>query len=336
MSVEERLLRLEQRITQQVNRFEMLLDSMEKGNLSTVSMPHPSVCFFDFMQQVIDSLRSTHHYRTAEAYASALASFKRFLENDQISIDDINADLMKRYESYLWHSGIAKNSSSFYMRILRAVFNRAVDEQLTLPRNPFKQVYTGVDRTVKRALSIYAVRRIKSLSLANKRPCEFARDMFMMSFYLRGMSYIDMAYLRRSNLCKGYLSYKRRKTGQLLHIKWEECMQQIVDKYKAQCCDEYLLPIIKQSKESRGHLKYGLTRINRYLSVVARMADVSVPLTLYVARHSWASIANDHQIPLSVISESMGHGNEKTTRIYLKSLDKSVLDHANRQIIGLL
>ena len=341
LSVEERLLYLEQRMMHQVNRFERLLDRMEKANVSVISMPHPlqphpSVSFFDFMHLVIASLRDTQQERTAEAYESTMASFRRFLNNTSIGIDDINAELIKQYESYLWRSGLSKNTSSFYMRILRAVFNRAIDNELTLPRNPFKHVYTGIDRTVKRALPLRAIKRIKNLPLDDSKGCDFARDMFMLSFYLRGMSYIDMAYLRRSNLSKGYLTYKRRKTGQELYIKWEACMQQIVDKYKDKCCGGYLLPIIKHKNESRSQLKYGLTRINRYLGDVARKARISIPLTLYVARHSWASVAKDKKIPLSVISESMGHGSEKTTRIYLKSLDKSVIDRANRQILGML
>lgn len=341
MSIEERLLHLEQRMVHQVNRFEGLLNRMEKATLSNHSLPNhlrsqSSVSFFDFMRLVIESLRSAQQERTAEAYQSTMASFRRFLADADIGIDDITAQLLKQYESYLWRSGLSKNTSSFYMRILRAVFNRAIDSELTLSRNPFKHVYTGIDRTVKRALSLRAIKRIKNLPLDASKGCDFARDMFMLSFYLRGMSYIDMANLRRANLSKGYLTYKRRKTGQELYIKWEACMQQIVDKYKDKCCGGYLLPIIKHKNESRSQLKYGLTRINRYLGEVARKARISIPLTLYVARHSWASVAKDKKIPLSVISESMGHGSEKTTRIYLKSLDKSVIDRANRQILGML
>ena len=118
-----------------------------------------------------------------------------------------------------------------------------------------------------------------------------------------------------------------------MHIKWEKPMQELVKKYKHQCCRGYLLPLMRQPNPSRSRYKYGLTRINRQLHYVAQMVGMTSPLTLYVARHSWASIAKQKQIPLSVISEGMGHDNETTTRIYLKTLDKSVVDNANNQIL---
>lgn len=116
-------------------------------------------------------------------------------------------------------------------RILRAVYNRAVEQDAIEHRNPFKHVYTGIDKTVKRALSLITIKKIKALDLTLSPKLDYARDMFMLSFYLRGMSFIDMAYLRKSDLRNGYIIYRRRKTGQQLSIKWTDEMQIIVDKY---------------------------------------------------------------------------------------------------------
>ena len=118
------------------------------------------------------------------------------------------------YEAWLHGKGITKNSSSFYMRILRAVYNRAVEKELTSNRNPFKHVYTGVDKTVKRAIPLKAIKKIKNLDLSLHPALDFARDMFLFSFYTRGMSFIDMAYLKKKDLQNGILSYRRHKTGQ--------------------------------------------------------------------------------------------------------------------------
>lgn len=338
---EKALLQIEQRVDDQIERLEELLNQMECMHkymqCTYQSKKHVNgreVNFLAFMLYVICQLRETNHERTAEAYESTLASFKKFLLGKDVCISAIDAELIKQYEVFLKNRGVAKNTSSFYMRVLRAVYNRAIERELVEMRNPFKHVYTGVDRTIKRALTIQDIKRIKSVDLQGCKYCNFARDMFMFSFYMRGMSYVDMAYLRTTNLSKGYISYRRRKTGQELSVKWEECMQEIVEKYKGQCCSDYLLPIIKRPDESRSQHKYGLVRINRYLREVARLAHISTPLTLYVARHSWASIARYKRIPLPVISESMGHDSERTTRIYLKSLDKSVIDKANRQILS--
>lgn len=128
------------------------------------------------------------------------------------------------------------------MRILKAVYNRAVEDGLVELRYPFKSVYTKVEKTMKRALSLNDIRRIKGLDLS-LNPIDYARDMFLFCFYTRGMSFIDMAYLRKKDLQNGILSYRRRKTGQQLFIKWERCMQDVLDKYPINET-EYLLPII--------------------------------------------------------------------------------------------
>ena len=220
------------------------------------------------------------------------------------------------------------------MRILRAVYNRALEKNLVEQQNLFKHVYTGVDKTVKRAISLSAIKRIKQLDLSIQPHLDFARDMFLFSFYTRGMSFIDMAYLKKNNLQNGYLFYRRRKTGQQLVVKWEKCMQEIVDKYPTSDLIPYLLPILKYPDQDTYKLyRNTMSSINRYLKVIARLSEISIPLSLYCARHSWASAAKDKNIPISVISEGMGHDSEITTQIYLASLDNSIVDKANAQIL---
>jgi integrase len=220
------------------------------------------------------------------------------------------------------------------MRILRAVYNRAVEKELTENRHPFKHVYTGIEKTVKRAIPLKNIKQIKNLELPIKSALDFARDIFLFSFYTRGMSFIDIAFLKNKDLANGILSYRRRKTGQQLFIRWEKCMQDILDKYKENDDSPYMLPIITiTDADERAQYKNMLYRTNKALKKIARMAEIPVPLTMYVARHSWASAARSKNIPISVISEGMGHDSEKTTQIYLASLDTAVVDRANRIIL---
>ncbi len=293
-----------------------------------------SQSFFNFMDSVIEQLKRLNRERTSETYAAALSSFGRFRHNKDVQLDDIDTDMMMEYEAWLKSEGAALNTISFYMRILRATYNRAVEKGLTAQKQPFKHVYTGMDKTVKRAISLKAIRRIKELDLTGMPHWELARDMFLFSFYTRGMSFIDMAYLKKSDLKNGILSYRRHKTGQQLHIRWESCMEEITTKYAADCSGDYLLPILKlPSKKLRSQYKSTLFRTNKYLKEIARLCSIAAPLTMYVARHSWASIAKSKNIPISVISEGMGHDSEETTRIYLASLDSSVIDKANSLIL---
>lgn len=289
--------------------------------------------FFYFMEEVIARLKRLGKIRTSETYTTALNSFMRFREERDVLLDEINSDLMEEYEAYLKGCGVSLNTISFYNRILRASYNRAVEKGLTPQRHPFRNAYTGMEKTIKRAIPFEAVRKIKGLDLSLKPALDFARDMFLFSFYTRGMSFVDMAYLRKSDLKNGMLSYRRKKTGQQLHIRWEQCMQEIVEKYP-NVGTEYLLPVITNPAVSeRRQYENAMHLVNNKLKKVAEIAELSVPLTMYTARHSWASIAKSKNIPLSVISEGMGHDSATTTQIYLASLDTSVIDEANGLIL---
>ena len=292
--------------------------------------------FNDYICQQIARLKRLGKIRTSETYMAALRSFSGFMNDKAVLFDQLNADLIAEYEAYLKGRGNSPNTVSFYMRILKAVYNRAVEDGLTEQQYPFKSVYTGVEKTMKRALSLNDIRRIKGVDLSLKPSLDYACDMFLFCFYTRGMSFIDMAYLRKKDLQNGTLSYRRRKTGQQLFIKWEKCMQDILDKYPINET-EYLLPIItKQDEDYRKQYANKLHHVNYLLKKIGKLLDLPIPLTMYVGRHSWASIAKSRNVPVSVISEGMGHDSENTTRIYLASLDTTVVDKANKKILDLL
>ncbi|MCD8312774.1 MAG: site-specific integrase [Bacteroidales bacterium] len=322
---------------------------------------------FKFMGRVITRLTSLGKDQTAEIYSATLRSFQRFRCGRDVTWRNLTSNLMMEYEAWLRAGNVSTNTISFYNRILRAVYNRAVEAGLAKQEYPFKHVYTGIDRTVKRAIPLKYIRRMKALDLSDNEDADFARDMFLFSFYTRGMSFIDMAYLKKSNLRGGSLTYTRRKTGQRLTVKWEACMQDIVDKYSGRLprhCfgmehfsrqdldpelaqviarqtaeSSFLLPIIARAGDEqamRQQYKSAIRVVNKSLKTISALIGLETPLTTYVSRHSWASIAKTRNIPLSIISEGLGHDSELTTRIYLTSLDTAVVDKANHSILKML
>lgn len=292
--------------------------------------------FISFSRTLIRQLRMVGKFRTSDTYSTALNSFVRFRDETEVLLEEMDSSLMIEYETWLKSNGICPNTTSFYMRNLRAIYNRAVEKELTTQRNPFKHVYTRIDKTVKRAIPLKIIRQIKELDLKDNPLCDYARDIFMFSFYTRGMSFVDMAFLKKKDLQDGILSYRRQKTQQQIFIKWEKPMQEIVSKYDTSGTP-YLLPIIKniQTDEWRQY-KTAAHLINVKLKKLGKQLDLRIPLTSYVARHAWASIAKSKNIPISIISEAMGHDSENTTRIYLASLDTAVVDRANSLILNLL
>lgn len=287
-----------------------------------------------FGKRLVEELERVGKKRTAERYTTVLNSFTHFRGRDgDIPLEDIGSTLMLEYEAWLKGKGICPNSTSYYMRNLRAVYNRAVDRELTVQRSPFKHVYTGIDKTVKRAVPLKAVRMIRDLDLRLSPGMEYARDMFMLSFYTRGMSFVDIAYLKKADLKSGVLTYRRRKTGRRLSIKWEKPMQEILDRY-GHNDSPYLFPVIRDTaKDAVRQCRSAAHFINGKLKELGKRLGLGMPLTMYVARHAWASIARSKNVPLATISEAMGHDSENTTRIYLASLDTSQVDKANDIIL---
>lgn len=338
------LLSIRERIRNDIERFKRIIrileDSGQAFTAETVierfARSISDTSFFNEMEKAIVRLTQNGQIRTSQTYATTLRSFQRYRCEKDLPLDSINSEIMEGYQAWLHRHGASQNTISFYFRILRAVYNRAVEEELTENRHPFRHVYTGVEKTLKRALPLSEIKKIKNLDLTLEPELAYARDMFILSFMLRGMSFIDMAFLRKTDLRNGHITYRRRKTRQQLTIAWTPHMQKIVDRYPENTSD-YLLPIIRRpGTNERFVFKNVGERINRHLKTIAAKIGIAIPLTMYVARHSWASIAKAKGVPLSVISEGLGHEKESTTRIYLATLDSVAVDRANSMILKLL
>lgn len=275
-------------------------------------------------------------YGTAKTYVNAMRSFMKFRKGNDLGFGEMDIELIRQYEAWMLHGGLKRSSVSCYMRTLRTLYRQAVEDGFAEDIDIFRKVRVSIGKTRRRAVSTEVIRAILRLDLSRKPSLDFARDLFMFSFYTRGMSFVDMAYLKKSDLRNGFLIYNRRKTFQSLTIQWERPMQAIVSRYAEQTiASPYMFPIITgDTLVDRISYEQALQRINRSLKQIGLMIGLSVPLTTYVARHSWASIARNMDVPLSVISEGLGHDSDRTTQVYLASLDTSMINKANRKIIS--
>lgn len=285
-----------------------------------------------YVGQLIEELKRLKRQRTAETYKAALNSFLRFREGEDIPLAQITSTLLIKYEQYLRGKGISSNSSSYYMRVLRTIYNRAVNEGYVSDQRPFTRVYTGIGKTDKRALPLDIIRKLSKMEHLTKDEA-FARDIFLFSFFTRGMAFVDISYLTPSNVHNGMLTYRRQKTGQQITMRWEPQMEAIVRRNPSENPD-FLLPIIRHSNgRERNQYRYMQELINEQLHLLGERLHLQTNLTFYVARHSWASAARSMDIPVSIISAGMGHHSERTTQIYLRSLDINRVDNMNAEII---
>lgn len=332
------LVSVESALQWELNRLQRMVQESVPVNLDEIAANFSSG--IDAMDSVFNFIRRQIHHkeqigkvRSSETYRSMLNSFACFRKGVDLTFDMMDGMLMELYEAWMRKCGLTRNSTSFYMRILRTNYKLAVEKGLTPDRHPFRNVYCGIDKTVKRSLPFSEIKKISALDLSRKPSMDFARDMFMFSFCTRGMSFIDMAYLKKADLNNGCLAYRRKKTGQLMMIEWTKQMQDIIDKYKSDGTS-YLLPIItREDGSERRQYQNQMRKINRLLKDIANRAGLPFSLSMYYARHSWATIARGRDVPLAVISEGLGHDSETTTQIYLDSIKSSEVDKVNRMIL---
>lgn len=295
----------------------------------------PSQSVFTFFRQQIAKKEQMQCIGTKNNYVSAANRFMEFRDHEDLAFTQMTSDMMEMYQSWLWNRGVGQNTVAFYLRTLRTLYNKAVEAGQAPSNDIFSHIQTANARTGKRAISVKDIRKIEKLDLSRGSSLDKARDLFLLSFYLRGMAFVDMAFLKKSDLKCGMISYNRRKTHQNLNIEWIKPMQAIVDKYAEQTKDSlYLLPILT-GKETSLYTAYRKVEhnTNYNLKKIGERIGLKIPLTTYVARHTWASVALHMNIPIATISEGMGHNSFKTTQIYLQSLDVATINEANERII---
>ena len=149
------------------------------------------------------------------------------------------------------------------------------------------------------------------------------------------MPLVDILSIKKKNLKNGLITYNRRKTDQRLQVSLTPQLRHLIAKYENDT--EFIFPVLSGGSPQEMYRQYrrALERVNRNLKEVARMAGIDAPLSTYVSRHSWASQAKASGAPIAVISESLGHTSEKTTQIYLKEFDQSVVDRVNAMVSAL-
>lgn len=296
--------------------------------------PECHVSVLDFMKNQIRLMRNANRLGTAKNYEKTMKNFAEFLGGVNLPFSAMTEQLVAEYNSFLVQRGMVRNSISFYMRIMRAVYNKAVRQKLVEQSHPFTEIYTGIDRTRKRAVSESVISQLYKLKLAEGTPLAFARDIFIFSYCTRGMAFVDIAYLKKENIQNGVICYARRKTGQLLSVRIEPSIQRIIDRYSS-ALSPYVFPILTSydTKEAYEEYQVAINNHNRLLRRLSKMLPAGCKLTSYTSRHSWATAARNHNVPISVISQGMGHTSEQTTQIYLTMLENSVIDDANQGLI---
>ena len=325
---------------------EKVIQLQDSGEINVLSMKdiknritgkRDETFILEFTNSIIEELEEGGKVGNARVHKTMRNSVRNFLKRKDVPIKQITFKWLKKYEAWYLGKGNSVNGLGVMMRTLRAVINRAIKQKL-LPRDnyPFEHYQVKKEKTRKRAVAATDIEKIKSFVPQTKQQ-KRAKDYFLMSFYLMGASFIDLAFLKVDNINAGRIEYKRRKTGKLHSIKITEPLQEILYKYlKGKKKGDFILNVIKSDevKMQYVNVRDELRRYNRRLKEIGELCGLESELTSYVARHSFATIAKFKDVPVSVISQALGHTNLETTETYLAEFDNAVLDEYNEKIIG--
>ena len=298
-----------------------------------------------FMKQVARGLQVEGNFGTAHVYRSSLNAIIAYRGKDDFAFNEVTSEWLKGFEVYLRSRGCSWNTVSTYMRTLRAVYNRAVDRRIApyVPHH-FRYVYTGTRADKKRALEKEDMERLmkdipKQLHSGN-RELQRARGFFILMFLLRGMPFVDLAYLKKHDIDGNVLTYRRRKTGRMLTVTLlPEAVKLIKQHMNTDPASPYLFSLISSkegTEEAYKEYQLALRNFNYQLMILKQVLGLTTDLSSYTARHTWATMAYYCEVHPGVISEAMGHSSITVTETYLKPFKNKKIDEANVAVISSL
>lgn len=304
--------------------------------------------FENYCDKLIQTLNEQGNIGNAYIYQATFDSFKDFSKGRKYLIAEVDYHAVSKYKEYLHkrifiskknkvEKKLSVNTISIYLRTLRAIIKRALNEGIIEESQyPFNKISIKSEKTRKRAVNKDVIKMVENMDVSQEENLQLYKDLFMFSFYNRGMNFVDLAYLKVRNIENDRLNYTRHKTGQQFSIKITDKARAIIQRYSnLQNPDSYVFPIITRKGNEYLDYRNAMRLMNKKLKKISSLLHLDTPLTTYVSRHSWATIAKRSGISTAVISEGLGHTTEEITQVYLDSFENDVLDDANDRIINL-
>ncbi len=294
--------------------------------------------FFSFTMKHISELKEARRIGTARSYKFTMDAVKKFHGKEKLPFTHITYEFLSRMETNHLAKGNARNGFAVYMRTVRAIFNKAIKSgEVDRGSYPFDDFKITTEPTRKRAISLEAIQGIENLHLESEGMLQLSKDLFLSSLYLNGMNFSDLCFLTWNSIKGDRMQIQRAKTHQQFDMVIIPRMMEILDRYRLSSskAEDYIFPIIKRLKptEIDKDIQWARSRHNKRLKVIGEKAGINETLTTYVARHSFATIAKQKNIPISAIQELLGHSSIKTTEIYLDSLSSDILDDYQRSVL---
>lgn len=327
--IEQALLMLEDDFA--IDKLKRMLNGDAKDDIDTFQV---------FANKLIQQMMDVKRTGNAIVYQTAVNRLLNYCKTD-ISFNEINYELLDKFIHHLKASGLKQNSISNYLRSIRAIYNKAIKHKIVDRANyPFYDISIKSQKTANRAISKADIKTLISLPLVENSQSWRALNYFLLSFYLRGISFTDLAYLKPSNIIDGRIHYKRRKTHKNYNVRLFTPIEELISKLGTDDSD-YLLPVlqnnvVEDSIEAKKLIHQWIKTTNKYLKRLSKLANLPINITTYSARYSFASISKQLGYSNEMIAEALGHeyGN-RVTNIYLDAFDNNTLDAMHEDVISI-
>ena len=328
----------------QIQRLEILEIEVNFDTLFGAKSKRINCTLQEFFTQTIDKLQLFGKHNTVSKYRSTLSLLKQYHKID-IKFEDIDVTFIRDFEAFLRQNGNNNNTIATRISNLKAIYNKAVTEDIFIPvSNPFSKYKVGSlwTKTRKRAINKEDVLKLKELELSegNSFYLHFARDIFLFSYYMAGINFKDIATLQYADIQNDRMHYSRSKTSKEMNCHIIPEAKRIIDKHfkPNSTDDDYIFPILNRNihiseQQIHNRIHKVLGKVNTNLKTLSTKIGLKTPLTTYVARHTFATVLKRSGVNIAIISESLGHSDLATTQIYLDSFENSQIDAAMQHLL---
>ena len=298
------------------------------------------ISYTEFHTELIQNLKKEGKESTAKTEKDTLKSIQKFFKRDKIAFKDIDYLALLHYVSHLASIGNKNATIGIRTRTIRAVFNKAIKAGL-ISKNlyPFEKFKIAKikDNNKKEFLTEEEIQILKNYKCKNNNE-QFAKDIFLFSYYARGINFVDLILLTKSSIFNEHIRYIRRKTGVLVTFKMNDFIRTIIEKYSSDSNSKFIFNILKQNEFMPNYIqnkknKYLGKYINPYLKNIFENCKIDKHITYYCARHSFATILKFNNVSIEIIREALGHKDIQSTMSYLNTLPENKLDSVIENII---
>lgn len=289
----------------------------------------------------IANLQKLGNIGNAICYSCAINKLGSFLNKETLLFEEINYQFLEKFNAKLLAEGLKINSIALYLRTLRALFKRAIKEEILEPKYyPFTNFKIKHETTINRNLSITEIKNIINHPLIPKTNYWHHRNLFLLSFCFIGVNFTDLLTLRKDSFVDGRLIFRRKKTHKVYSILIQPVAKDILNEYLSLSIpdsSEFVLPFVKNTNDPiqlKNKISQAVKNTNANIRKIASLATIEKKITTYYARYTWANIAKGLGYSKDMIAEALGHNyGNKVTGIYLDNYSNEIIDEINKKVL---